>query len=185
MLMHSKTVWGACGLPGSRQDLTGGACGVGGEGVAHRDAASGLGCAVVDQSLHEAVHLGLLPTGVGESGRRGRRSARAQADAPAAVPEAQGEVRELGARAGGEAVGGFQPGTPEGPEAHLRVAEHRISNESQMRRIRALGSPDGEASCGRGGEWGYRRCGEGCRQFSTPLPPAGTSPRLIRSVTFD
>ena len=120
---------GACGLPGSRQDLTGGACGVGGEGVAHRDAASGLGCAVVDQSLHEAVHLGLLPTRVGESGLRGRRSARVQAD----VPEAQGEVRELCARAGREAVGGFQPGTPEGAEAQLRVSEGRTSNESQMR----------------------------------------------------
>lgn len=109
--------------------LTGGTCGVGGDGAAHRDAASGLGCSVADQSSHEAVHHGLLPTAVGEPGLRGCRSARVPAD----VPEAQGEVRELCARAGREAVGGFQPGTPEGAEAQLRVSEGRISNESQMR----------------------------------------------------
>lgn len=82
--------------------------------------------------------------------------------------EAQGAVRKPRALPGGEAVGGLRIGTPGCAEAQLRVTEHRISNEGQMRRIRVLGSPNGEEGCGRRGDWGYRRSGESCRQSAGP-----------------
>ena len=94
----------------------------------------------------------LLLSGAGESGLRRRRRAREQAAAPVAVSEAQGEVREIRALPGREAVAGLRLGTPEGAEAQLRVSEGVISNESPMRRIRTLGSVSGERKRGQRGD---------------------------------
>ena len=65
-----------------------------------------------------AARMGeLLLSGAGETGLRRHRRAREQAAVPVTVSEAQGEVREIRALPGREAVGGLRLGTPEGAEA--------------------------------------------------------------------
>ena len=94
----------------------------------------------------------LLLSGAGETGLRRHRRAREQAAAPVTVSEAQGEVREIRALPGREAVGGLRLGPPEGAEAQLRVSEGMISNESRVREIRTLGSMSGERKRSQGGD---------------------------------
>ena len=112
------------------------------DGSAVRAAARAGGGGTPEPSTARVGEL-LLP-GPGRSGLRGARRAGDESAAPVAVPEAQGEVREIGALPGREAVGELRPGTPEGAEAQLRVSEGMISNESQVREICTLGSMSGE-----------------------------------------
>ena len=120
------------------------------DGIAVRAGARAGGGGTPEPS---AARLGEPPlSGAGESGLRRHRRAREQAAASVAVSEAQGEVREIRALPGREAVGGLRLGTPECAEAQLRVSEGIISNESRVREIRTLGSTSGERKRGQGGE---------------------------------
>ena len=92
--------------------------------------------------LEMAVEL--LLAGSGQSGLRGGGPTHDPAAASMAVPQAQGEDREVRAILGREAVGSPQARSPRSANGQLSVGEGMISSESPMREIRTLGSPSGD-----------------------------------------
>ena len=105
----------------------------------------------------------------------------AQAAAPVAVLEAQGEEPETPALPGRKAVAGLRFGTPEGAEAQLRLSEGLTSNESRVRRNRTLGSTSTERNRGQGGERGTGTMAKANgNSYSLPPRQARISSTLLR-----